>query len=233
LVKNFYTTLFLETVKVGPSGRWQIMHILIIDCHTMMREGLREMIRKTVEGATIGEAADKRELLEVVRAMRWDVALLNIDMPGRGGLDILKHLRSEHPKLPILAFSMHAKEGYALRTVRAGAAGYLDTKSAPEELVRAIHKLALGRKHLSTALAERLASEFLDGFQAPAHEALSDREYQIMIMLASGKMIKQVAAELSLSAKTICAHHCGILRKMRMESDAELTLYAFRNRLVD
>jgi DNA-binding NarL/FixJ family response regulator len=163
----------------------------------------------------------------------YDVVLLDISMPGRSGLDILKQLKGERPKLPILILSMYSEEQYAMRALRAGASGYMTKESAPDELIVAIRKVSEGRKYVTPSLAEKLAISLELGEEKAPHELLSDREYQVMCMVASGKTIKEIADELSLSVKTISTYRSRILEKLSLKTNAAITHYAVQNRLVD
>ena len=179
------------------------------------------------------EAGNGQEALAKIRGGEFDVVLLDISMPGRSGLEILKEIKAERPKLPVLILSMHAEEQYAVRALRAGASGYLTKASAPDELIGAIRKVSCGRKYVSSSLAEKLALELDIDTKKPPHETLSDREYQVMLMLASGKSVKEIADELCLSVKTISTYRSRVMEKMNMKKNAELTLYAIQNHLVE
>lgn len=180
----------------------------------------------------VGEAENVQELLELVSKHACDVVILDISMPGRSGLDALRDLKRDWPRLPVLVLSIHPEEQYAIRALRSGAAGYLSKDAVPEDLIRAIRKVVAGGRFLSASLAERLAAQLTDdGTRAP-HEALSDREYQVMCMLGSGKSVSRIAEELVLSVKTVSTYRARILEKMDLENNAQLTHYAIRNRLV-
>ncbi|MBU1749567.1 MAG: response regulator transcription factor [Chloroflexi bacterium] len=180
-----------------------------------------------------GEALNGQEVLEKVRAEAWDVVVLDIAMPGRGGLDILKELKHERPQLPVLVLSMYAEDQFAVRVLKAGASGYLTKDSAPDELVKAVRKVVNGGKYVSPFLAEKLASEInTDSIRLP-HETLSDREFQVLRLIATGKAVKEIAAELALSTKTISTYRARILHKMNLTTTAELIHYAMRNRLIE
>jgi DNA-binding NarL/FixJ family response regulator len=181
----------------------------------------------------LGEARDAVELLEELRKRDWDIVVLDITMPGRSGLDVLKDLRSAYPELPVLILSMHPEDQYAVRVFKSGAAGYITKESAPDELVGAIRTITSGRKYVSPSLAEELAVRLETDSGQPLHEMLSDREFQVMCMLASGKTVKEVSEQLSLSVKTVSTYRTRILQKMRMKSNAELTYYAIKNRLIE
>ena len=183
--------------------------------------------------AVFGEACNAQEVLKNVREQNWDIVILDITMPDRSGLDVLKELKRERPKLPVLFLSIHPEDQYAVRVLKAGAAGYMTKESAPEELVKAIRKVLRGGKYISPSLAEKLAFDLETDSEKPLHETLSDREYQVMCMIASGKTVKEIAKKLYLSVKTISTHRARILGKMKMKTNAELTHYAIKNRLVD
>ena len=210
-----------------------MIKILIADDHPVVRKGLKEIIEVTPDMMVGDEASNGQEALEKVRKSDFDVVLLDISMPGRSGLDILKELKSEKPELAVLILSMHPEEQYAVRVLKAGASGYLTKESAPDELVAAIRKASTGRKYVSSSLAEKLALYLEIDDERPLHETLSDREYEVMRMIASGKTISEIAKKLFLSVKTISTYRSRILEKMRMKSNAELTHYAIKNRLVE
>ncbi len=210
-----------------------MIRIIIADDHTIVRAGLKQLIADDSELCVEGEARDGQELLEKVRRNDYDVVLLDMSMPGRSGLDILKQLKCEHPSLPVLILSMHPEEQYAVRTIKAGAAGYVTKDSAPDVLVEAIKKVHGGGRYISTTLAERLADSIAETREKPSHEYLTDREFQIIKMLAAGKTITQIGRELFLSVKTISTYRQRILQKMNMKSNAELTHYMIDNNLLD
>lgn len=207
--------------------------ILIADDHTIVREGLKQILEETKDLVVTGEAANGHEALDCVRRRDFDAVLLDISMPGRNGIDILKEIRTERPNLPVLVLSMHSEEQYAVRALRAGASGYITKESPPDELILAIRKVATGKKYIGPTLAEKLASVLEKGKDKHLHEALSDREYQVLCMIASGKSVKEIGEELSLSIKTISTYRTRILEKMGMKTNAQLTHYAIQNRLVE
>ena len=209
-----------------------MIKILIADDHAIVREGLKQIVADTSDMVVAGEAVDGQEVLEQARKEDWDLILLDISMPGRGGIDILKELKIEKPKLPVLVLSMYPEEQYAIRALKAGASGYLTKESAPEELIEAIRKVSQGRKYISVALAESLAFHVGTNSEKPLQETLSNREYQVMLMLASGKTVKEIAKDLSLSVKTISTNRVRALRKMGMKNNAEITYYAIKHELV-
>jgi len=210
-----------------------MIRILVVDDHAIVREGLKQILGDVNDMSVSDEAAGGQEALSKIRGGKFDVILLDISLPGRSGLEILKEIKAERPRLPVLILSMHAEEQYAVRTLRAGASGYLTKASAPDELIGAIRKVSSGRKYVSASLAEKLALELDIDTQKPPHAALSDREYQVMMMLASGKSVKEIADELCLSVKTISTYRSRMMEKMNMKKNAELTLYAVRNHLID
>lgn len=210
-----------------------MLRILITDDHPIVRQGLRQIITETSDIVVADEASNGWEALSKVRASYYDVVLLDISMPGLHGLDIIRQLKNEKPGLPVLILSIHPEEQYAVRAFRAGASGYLTKESAPDELLAAIQKVSIGGKYVSSSLAEKLASDLETGAEQLPHETLSDREYQVMCMIAVGKTVTKIAEELSLSAQTVSTYRSRILGKMRMRNSAELTYYAIKNRLVD
>ena len=209
-----------------------MLKILIADDHPVFRRGLRQIINEAPDMAVADEAVDGLEVLRKVNAEEYDAVVLDIAMPGKDGLDVLAHVRRERPRLPVLMLSMHPEEQYAVRALRMGASGYLTKESATEELVAAIRKVASGGRYVSSALAERLAAVVQQSAHV-AHESLSDREYQIMRFIASGKTVSEIAHNLSLSVKTVSTYRVRILSKMKLKNNAELVRYAMENRLVD
>lgn len=210
-----------------------MIKVLIADDHAIVRSGLKQILDETGGEIQVqGEAANGREVLEKINAQNWDVLVLDITMPGRSGLDILKDIRQLQPKLPILILSMHAEEQFATRMLKAGASGYLNKESAPEELVKAIRKVCTGGKYVSPAQAERMVSELTGHGDKAPHELLSDREYEILCLIASGKTATQIARQLCLSVKTVSTYRSRILEKMKLETNAQLTHYAIKNGLV-
>lgn len=211
-----------------------MIRVLIADDHTLVRKGLRQLLLQSRAVGLVDEAKDGKETIGKVSANPYDVVLLDISFPGRSGIEVLKQLKALRPRLPVLILSMHPEEQYAVRALRAGAAGYLTKESAPDELVEAIQKLARGGKYITASLADRLAEEVGEAWaEEMPHERLSDREYQVMCMIASGKTVKEIGRELNLSVKTISTHRARILRKMGMKNNAQLTHYAIKYKLVD
>jgi two-component system, NarL family, invasion response regulator UvrY len=210
-----------------------MMKILIADDHAVVREGLKQILSESSEMVVTAEASTGPEVLEEIGKDDFDLVVLDIAMPGRGGLDILKEIKNKKPRLPVLILSMYPEEQYAVRVLKAGASGYMTKESAPHELVKAIQQISKGKKYVSPSLAEKLALDLEITTGRPPHESLSDREYQVMCMIASGKTLKEIAEQLSLSIKTISTYRSRILEKMNMKSNAELTHHAIKNRLVD
>jgi two-component system invasion response regulator UvrY len=210
-----------------------MIRIVVVDDHAVVREGLKRIISENPGMAVTGEAGDGHEALRVIKSEPCDVVLLDLTMPNKGGLDVLKQLHAESPRLPVLVLSMHSEDQYAVRVLRAGAAGYLTKESAPAKLVQAIRKVVRGGKYVSPTLAEKLVFDLDGNATRPAHEVLSDREYQVLCMIASGKTVSQIAEELILSVKTISTYRVRILEKLNMQNNAELTRYAIKEGLVD
>jgi two-component system, NarL family, invasion response regulator UvrY len=210
-----------------------MLKILIADDHAIVRRGIKDILAEEFTTAEFGEADSAPRVLDLARGQEWDILILDITLPGRSGLEVLKDIKREHPKLPVLILSMHSEDQFATRTLRAGAAGYLTKENASEELVKAIRKVLGGGRYVSSAFAERLIVTLATHSEKPLHEALSDREYQVMSLIGSGKTAKEIARGLSLSAKTISTYRSRLLEKMRMQNNAELTHYAISNQLVD
>jgi DNA-binding NarL/FixJ family response regulator len=210
-----------------------MLKILIADDHPIVRKGLKQILSEESDMGVVGEAQNSQEVLELVRKQDWDIVILDITMPGRGGIDVLKELKHERPKLPVLMLSVHPEDQYAVRALKAHASGYMTKDSAPEELVKAIRKILRGGKYISSTLAEKLAFDLETETEKPLHETLSDREHQVLLMIASGKTVSEIAKELSLSVKTIDTYRARILEKMKMKTNAELTHYAIKNKLVE
>ncbi len=210
-----------------------MIKILVADDHAIVREGLKQIIADTFDMTVTDEASNGQEVLDKVTKNEYDVLVLDISMPGWSGLDILKKVKTEKPELHVLILSMHSEEQYAVRVFKAGASGYLTKDKAPEELIAALEKVSQGGKYVTASLAEKLALDLSSGSERPLHETLSDREYQVMCKIASGKTVKEIAEELCLSVKTISTYRSRVLQKMVMKSNAELTYYAIKHRLVD
>jgi len=207
--------------------------ILIADDHDIVRKGLKDTLEEELGRMTFGEAENGRQVLEQVHKQDWDLVLLDINMEGRSGLDVLQDIHKAHPALPVLILSMYPEEEFAVRALKQGAAGYISKRRASEELVGAVKKVLAGGRYISAAVAERLAADLQRESEKPLHETLSNREFQLLRLIATGKSLKEIAAELSLSVKTVGTYHTRLLEKMGMVSDIELTRYALANKLVD
>jgi DNA-binding NarL/FixJ family response regulator len=210
-----------------------MIKILIADDHAIVRKGLKQILAEMPDKVTTDEANNGQEVLQKVWEKDYDMVLLDISMPGRSGLDVLKQLKSDKPSLKVLVLSMHPEEQYAVRAFKAGAAGYLTKESTPLELIEALKKVSQGKKYVSSSLAETLACHLETASEKPLHETLSNREYEVMCMIASGKTVKEIAHELSLSVKTISTYRTRVLEKMKMKNNAQLTHYTIQKRLVD
>jgi len=209
-----------------------MIKIIIADDHSIVREGLKQIIADTPDMVVCDEACDGNELIEKVLLNEFDIVVLDITMPGSNVLDILKRIKRQLPTTQVLILSMHPEEQYAVRVLKAGASGYLTKESAPAELVKAIRRVSQGRKYISPAFAENLADTLLSDHDQPVHAALSDREYQVLCMIASGTTVKNIAGNLFLSEKTISTYRSRILQKMGMKNNAEIIHYAIKNMLV-
>ncbi len=209
-----------------------MIRVLIADDHTLFREGLKKIIAGTSDIAVAGEASNGNDVLARLKEDSFDVLVLDISMPGKDGLEVLKEVRTRYQRLPVLMLSMFPEEQYATRVLKAGASGYLTKESAPDVLITAVRKAARGERYVSPTLAEKLVSGLADDLKKLPHERLSDREYQIMRLIASGKRMKEIAHQLSLGPTTISTYRARILEKMGMASNAELTLYASQNNLL-
>jgi len=210
-----------------------MIKIFIADDHAIVRKGLKQIISETPDMIVSEEADNGLEALDKISENNYDVILLDISMPGKNGLEILRLVKRKKPKLPVLMLSVHPEEQYAIRSLRAGAAGYLTKESAPDELIAAIRKISKGGKFVNASLAEKLISELEIYVEKPSHETLSDREYQVMCMSAMGKTLKEIAQELSLSIQTVSTYRTRILEKMNMTSIAEVIRYAVKHGLVE
>lgn len=213
-------------------GRTNIK-ILIADDHAVVRRGIRQILHDESDMKLVAEATNAEEVLDVLRTKSCDVVLLDISMPGKSGIEVLKDLKAEHPRLHVLLLSMHPEGQFAVRALRSGAAGYLTKETAPEELVRAIRKVYSGGKYVSASLAEKLAEDLdVPSLKSP-HEVLSDREFEVLRQLASGKSASQIAHALSLSVKTISTYRARLLSKLKLKTTAQLMHYAIKNKLVE
>jgi len=209
-----------------------MLRVVVVDDHAVVREGLKRIISEGQNMTVSAEAGGGNEAVEVVKRTPCDAVVLDITMPDKNGLEVLKEIHEVNPRLPVLVLSMHAEDQYAVRTLRAGAAGYLTKETAPAKLVEAIRKVVRGGKYVSPSLAEKLVFD-LDRESKQPHELLSDREYQVLCMIASGKTVSGIATELTLSVKTVSTYRSRILEKLDMANNAELTRYAIKAGLVD
>jgi DNA-binding NarL/FixJ family response regulator len=209
------------------------IHVLIADDHAIVRQGLKQILSETDDLVVAGEADDGAEALQLARQQVWNVFLLDVSMPNRNGIDTLKQLKKEFPKLPVLMLSMHPEEQYAVRALKAGASGYLTKQSAPEQLVTAIRQVAGGRKYVSPTVAMQLADAIANdsNSEQPPHELLSDREYEVLKLIATGKTLTQIAEELNLAVATISTFRARILTKLGLSSTAELIRYGLEHGL--
>lgn len=210
-----------------------MIRVLIVDDHAVVRRGLKEILERELDSSVCDEAANAEQAIAKIRAEDWDLVILDIKMSGRGGLDVLSDIRQERRELPVLVFSVHPEDQYARRVLKAGARGYMTKETPPEELIKAIRRILSGGRYVSPALAERLALDLSEDTGRQVHEALSDREFQVLRMIASGKTVSQIAEELHLSGATVSTYRGRILEKMRLTNTAELIRYALSNHLVD
>jgi two-component system invasion response regulator UvrY len=210
-----------------------MIRVLVGDDHAVVRRGLRQILAETPDILVEGEAPTADDMMRLVREQRWDVVILDINLPGSSGLELLSDIRKERPLLPVLILTVYSEEQYAVRAIKAGAAGFLTKESAPEKLIEAVRKVASGGRYVSAELSETLASLFAGEDKGPPHERLSDREFEILKLLASGKTVSQIGVDLGLSVKTVSTHRTRILRKMNMKTNADLMHYAVRAHLVE
>jgi two-component system, NarL family, invasion response regulator UvrY len=209
-----------------------VLKIVLADDHAVVRQGVKQIVAGAFPTAAFGEASNAHDLLALVSQGRWDIVVLDLAMPGSNGLDVLKLIKHDHPQLPVLILSMYPEDQFAVRAVRAGAAGYLNKEGAPEELVQALRKILAGGNYISAAVADELVLHTRQESDRPAHEQLSDREYQVLCLIASGKAVKEISAELSLSPATVSTYRARILQKMSMKTNADLMQYAIQKGLV-
>jgi DNA-binding NarL/FixJ family response regulator len=209
------------------------INVLIADDHAIVRQGLKQILSETEDMLVTGEADDGAEALGLARQQPWDVFLLDVSMPNRNGIDTLKQLKKEFPRLPVLILSMHPEEQYAVRALKAGASGYLTKQSAPEQLVNAIRQVASGKKYLSPAVAQQLANAISEDTEKSPHERITDREYQVLVMIAGGKTLTQIAETLNLGVATVSTYRARLLEKMGLRSTAELIRYGLEHGLAE
>lgn len=209
-----------------------MLKILIADDHAIVRKGLRQILLEEYPSAVIGEAADTEGLLMDVINNKWDIIICDMNMPGRSGLDALNQLKQVAPQIPVLIMSMYPEDQYALRVLKAGASGYLEKETIHENIIKAIQTVQLGKKFITPSIAEKLANAFNDNAQKQPHELLSDREFDVFKLLASGKSVSEIASQLSLSTTTVSTYRARVLEKMGIRSNAELTRYALEKKLI-
>ena len=207
--------------------------ILLVDDHPVVRQGIKQVLAGAFDPALVGEAASAEQGLTEVRGTDWDVMVLDIGLPGMSGLDLLRNLRRECPDLPVLVLSMHPPDQFARRAINAGASGYLTKDTVPTELVRAVGEVIAGRRYLNPAVIDELVTSQQSERPHPQHDVLSDREYQVLRMIASGRSVTQIATRLSLSTKTISTYRARVLEKMQMKTTAELMHYGIQHGIVD
>ncbi|ULA58298.1 MAG: DNA-binding response regulator [Nitrospira sp.] len=210
-----------------------VTKILVVDDHAVVRQGVKQILNEQFQGAVIGEARNAEEMIDRIRKFTWDIVVLDVGMPGKSGLDALKDLKQVCPKLPVLVLSAYPEDQLARRMLKAGAAGYLTKDSAPNELVQALRKILGGGKFVSASMAELLVANLNEEAGRPLHELLSDREYQVMCLIAVGKSLKEIADDLCVGISTINTYRARILEKMQFKNNTELTHYALENRLVN
>jgi two-component system, NarL family, invasion response regulator UvrY len=208
------------------------MRILIADDHAVVRMGIKQILVDAFKRASFGEASNGQEAIDSVKREHWDAVVLDVSMPGRGGLEVLKEIKEMHPKLPVVMLSMHPEDQFALRLLKAGASGYMTKESAPAELVGAMKKAMAGGRYVSPALAEKMTEFIGTDVQQLPHERLSDREFLILRLIGSGKPVGTIASELGLSVKTVSTYRARLLQKMGLHNNAELVHYAFQHQLV-
>src|SRR5205085_3549622 len=209
------------------------MRILLADDHAVVRHGLKQILADEFKKAAFGEARNAQEALDLVWKEDWDIVVLDITMPGRSGLEVLKEIKKSKPKIPVLVLSMHPEDQFAVRVLKAGASGYMTKETAPEELVGAVKKILAGGRHISPSLGEIMAAYLTVKTDKPPHELLSNREFQVLRQIASGKTVSEIARELSLSVRTVSTYRTRILEKMGLRNNAELMHYAMQHQLVE
>jgi len=209
------------------------MRIIVADDHQLIREGIKRILAGQPDVNAVAEAENAQQVLDLVRSGNWDVVVLDIKLPGKSGLDVLKELKEERPKLPVLILSMYPEEQFAVRVIRAGASGYLSKASAGDELLNALNKVYRGEKYISKEVADILADAIDDHGDQPSHTLLSDREFEVFRMIGAGKQVGEIAAELSLSVKTVSTYRSHILEKMKFKNNAEIMQYAITHKLID
>jgi two-component system, NarL family, invasion response regulator UvrY len=216
-----------------PLPRGHPVRVLIADDHPVVRDGLKTMLSSDPEVTVVGEARDGDEALDLMRSVDWDVAVLDYSMPGKGGVDVLSQVKHDYPERPVLILSIYPEDPHGMRALKAGAAGYITKESAGDELTAAVKKVVTGGRYVSAALAEKLAARLTPDMDRPPHERLSDREYRVMWLLASGRSLQQIAEEMHLSPSTVSTYRGRILKKLGLSSNVELVHYAMKHRLIE
>lgn len=214
-------------------GRGHPVRVLIADDHPVVRDGLKTILSSDPEVRVVGEARDGDEALEMMRSVDWDVAVLDYSMPGKGGVDVLAQVKHDYPDRPVLILSIYPEDPHGMRALKAGAAGYITKESAGDELTAAVKKVVTGGRYVSPSLAEKLAARLTPDQDRPPHERLSDREYRVMWLLASGRSLHQIAEEMHLSPSTVSTYRGRILKKLGLSSNVELVHYAMKHRLIE
>jgi two-component system invasion response regulator UvrY len=209
-----------------------MMRILITDDHSVVRRGLKQILQNEFPSAFIDEGSDAEMLIKKVIKEQWDLVITDISMPGRSGLDALQQIKLDHPKLPVLVLSGHPEEQYALRVLKAGASGYLNKDADPAELIKAVHRVLLGKKYITPSIADQLIADLDKNEDKQAHELLSDREFEVFKLIAGGKSVSDIASQMMLSVTTVSTYRSRILMKMNLKTNADLTMYAIENKLL-
>jgi two-component system, NarL family, invasion response regulator UvrY len=209
-----------------------MLRILIADDHAIIRKGLKLILQEAYPSAQVEEANDAESVIKLTLASEWDIIICDLSMPGRSGLDVVQYVKQNFPKVPVLILSMHSEEQYAIRALRAGAAGYLRKDAATDELIKAVHRVLQGRKYISSYLAEKMASELDQDMTRPSHQTLSDREFHVFKLIAEGRSVSEIAEQLSLSITTVSTYRARILAKMDLKTNADLIRYALENNLI-
>jgi two-component system, NarL family, invasion response regulator UvrY len=226
-----YIPSFDSPTRPPPAG--QPVRVLIADDHPVVRDGLKTMLSSDPEVRVVGEASDGDEALQMMQSVEWDVAVLDYSMPGKGGVDLLAQVKHDFPERPVLILSIYPEDPHGMRALKAGAAGYITKESAGEELTAAVKKVTSGGRYVSASLAEKLAARLTPDQDRPPHERLSDREYRVMWLLASGRSLQQIAEEMHLSPSTVSTYRGRILKKLGLTSNVELVHYAMKHRLIE
>jgi DNA-binding NarL/FixJ family response regulator len=227
-----YATSAVLSGSLDPS-RAHPVRVLIADDHPVVRDGLKTMLSSDPEVKVVGEARDGDEALKLMHDVDWDVAVLDYSMPGKGGVDLLSQVKHDYPERPVLILSIYPEDPHGMRALKAGAAGYITKESAGDELTAAVKKVMSGGRYVSAALAEKLAARLTPDQDRPPHERLSDREYRVMWLLASGRSLQQIAEEMHLSPSTVSTYRGRILKKLALSSNVELVHYAMKHRLIE